>query len=181
MKKTYFCIAISILQPIMNRFFGLFLLYIVCVTTAHAQRKIAVLDFETGFPIEGVSVIVDSLEAKKTNGLGVVFVQEPFDSITFSHLKYGKEKLAHEEVTDTMYLFAKDYMLDEVVVVGLSPQLLKQLRQRREEILSSPTHPSLLTFDLGRMLDKRGRRDRKHLKRARKVMKEWDEKDSIKP
>ena len=76
-----------------------------------------------------------------------------------------------------MYLFAKDFMLDEVVVVGLSPHLLKQLRQRREEILSAPTHPSLLSFDLGRMLDKRGRRDRKHLKRARKVLKQWDEKE----
>ena len=140
-----------------------------------AQRKLAVLDFETGFPIEGVSVIVDSLEAKKTNGLGVVFIQEPFDSITFSHLKYGKEKLAREEITDTMYLFAKDFMLDEVVVVGLSPELLKQVRAKREEILSAPDHPSLLTFDLGKMLDKRGRRDRKHLKRARKIIKEWDE------
>lgn len=178
MKKTYFCTVISISQPIMKRIFGLFLFYIVCTSAVLAQRKIAVLDFETGFPIEGVSVVVDSLEAKKTNDLGVVFVMEPFDSITFSHLKYGKEKLAREEITDTMYLFAKDFMLDEVVVVGLSPHLLKQLRERREEILSAPTHPSLLSFDLGRMLDKRGRRDRKHLKRARKVLKQWDEKDT---
>jgi len=159
----------------MNRFFVLFLFYMVCAGSMMAQRKLAVLDFETGFPIEGVSVIVDSLEAKKTNGLGVVFIQEPFDSITFSHLKYGKEKLARAEITDTMYLFAKDFMLDEVVVVGLSPELLKQVRAKREEILSAPDHPSLLTFDLGKMLDKRGRRDRKHLKRARKIIKEWDE------
>ncbi|MBQ1774424.1 MAG: hypothetical protein IIZ97_09375 [Prevotella sp.] len=159
----------------MNRFFVLILLYIMCAGSMTAQRKLAVLDFETGFPIEGVSVIVDSLEAKKTNGLGVVFIQEPFDSITFSHLKYGKEKLAREEITDTMYLFAKDFMLDEVVVVGLSPELLKQVRAKREEILSAPDHPSLLTFDLGKMLDKRGRRDRKHLKRARKIIKEWDD------
>ena len=159
----------------MNRILAVFAAYYIGIGVALAQRKIAVLDFETGFPIEGVSVIVDSLEAKKTNGLGVVFVQEPFDIITFSHLKYGKEKLAREEITDTMYLVAKDFMLDEVVVVGLSPELLKQVRAKREEILSVPNHPLLLTFDLGKMLDKRGRRDRKHLKRARKVIKQWDE------
>ncbi|MCR4852263.1 MAG: carboxypeptidase-like regulatory domain-containing protein [Prevotella sp.] len=139
-----------------------------------AQRQIVVLDASTLQPIPGVSVRADSLHAMKTDVDGMVAVPERFDSITFSHLKYGSERLAAAEIADTMLMFSRDVSLPEVVVMGVGPDLMRAIRKDHERILNRPRYIAPLNFELAEILDRRGRRDRKHLKRALKIQQEYD-------
>ncbi|MBR1400507.1 MAG: hypothetical protein IJ604_13665 [Prevotella sp.] len=153
------------------------LVFLLSCLAAHAQRKVKVLDFETELPVTDVSVIIDSVTVRRTNYQGIVELPVPFDSVTFSHLQYYKEKLSQAEVADTMYLMPQHNVLPELVVTGISPDLLRALRRGAEQNRNMPRYSvafPILTFDFANMLDVRGRRDRKHLKRAREKMREFD-------
>ena len=125
------------------------------------HRRITVVDIETMIPISGVNVRPDGQSPKSTDYLGRVELTERFDSIRFSHVEYMPERLSFIEFRDTMYLYPRHNQLDEVVVMGVSPQLRKAMKASHES-------------DFGMMLDKRWRRDRKRLKRAKEVLREWD-------
>ena len=138
-----------------------------------AQRKIQVLDLETHLPVIGVNVRTDSVLVGKTDAQGFVVVKEPFREITFSHIEYAKEKLVWTELEDTMYLLPLRYTIGEVVVTGVGPDLKRNMKKNHEAMLNQPI-VSGLSFDFGKMLDKRYRRDRKHYKKAKELLREWD-------
>ena len=77
---------------------------------------------------------------------------------------------------DTVFLFPAEHYLDEVVVIGKQVidgrELLKKM-PKRDILEKKPAH-SLLEFDVGLMLDKRLRRDRKHVEKLREVFKKMD-------
>lgn len=155
----------------------LVLLSVTCCLSLEAQRRVKVLDFETELPVTDVSVRVDSGTVLRTNYQGIVELPVPFDSVTFSHLQYYKEKLSQAEVADTMFLMPQHNVLPELVVTGISPDLLRALRRGAEQNRNMPRFSvafPILTFDFANMLDVRGRRDRRHLKRAREIMREYD-------
>ena len=153
----------------------LFSLLICFTTTVMAQRKIIVVDFETGLPVKGVSVRCDRSAAVLTNYLGEAKVQQMFDSISFSHVEYTPEKLAYSEIEDTMFLLPLRYSIDEVVVVGINSDRRRQMERIHEnQIYQKPI--SGFSFNLGLILDKRTRRDRKHQQRAKDVLRKWDAK-----
>lgn len=144
-----------------------------------AQRRITVIDMDTNVPIRDVSVKIDSQKVVKTDYLGRIDVPVVFDSIAFSHVRYEHERLAMTEVGDTMFLLPKDHMLPEVKVVELDPRV--------KGLISGWVHKGAMqgvalapgggaSFDFADLLDRRGRRDRKHLERAKKILKDWDEK-----
>lgn len=142
---------------------------------ALGQRKITVVDLETRLPVEGVTIRVDSGRTVRTNYLGEAVIPQVFRDITFSHMKYAKERLSFSEVADTMFMLTRSYTLDEVVVTGISPELKRSMQRAHDNYRNAPV-VSGLTFDFGKMLDKRGRRDRKHLKKAKEILREWDSK-----
>ena len=144
-------------------------------STVLAQRRITVLHSTTGEPIPGVTVRCDSIVAK-TDQHGRVSVPEQFDSISFSHLEFAHECLRPAELTDTMYLFPRKYQLKEVTVTGIGPDLRGSIDKARERWLEGPRSSSLLSFDIANILDRRGRRDRKQLRRIKEVLREFDAK-----
>ena len=77
---------------------------------------------------------------------------------------------------DTVFLFPAAHYLDEVVVVGKQTVdgrgLLKKMPKR--DILEKRPPSSLGGFDLGIMLDKRYRRDRRHVAQLREIFKKMD-------
>ena len=152
------------------------MLLLLCCLTAEAQRKITVLDVETLQPIEGVTVRVDSCQAVITDRQGVVTVAERFDSISFSHVLYERERLAFAEVGDTMQMFPSAMMLPEVQVVSVSPELLSSIKEGIAQIVAAQPPQPLARFDMARLLDRRWRRDQKHLKQAEKIIEEYDKK-----
>lgn len=153
------------------------LMLLICTfAVSHAamgQRRIVVLNLHTHLPVSHVTVRTDSMVVGQTDVKGAVMVREPFKTISFSHMEFVKETLSWTELTDTMYLLPLKYMLEEVVVTGIGPDLRRNMQKNYEAMRNQPI-VSGLTFDLGRMLDKRWRRDRKHYKKAQELLKEWD-------
>ena len=138
-----------------------------------AQRQITVVNADTGVPLKDVSIKIDSV-LYKTDYLGRAYIPEYFDTIRFSHLEYAQEKLTFREVGDTMYLFPRKYVMKEVVVTGIGPDLRKSLDKARDRWMNTPTSYNPLSFDLGLILDRRARRDRKQLRRLQEVFREFD-------
>ena len=151
------------------------IIVILSAVYVSAQRKIVVVDMETHIPIAGVSVKTDSVHAVMTDINGIANIAERFDSISFNHMKYLSDKVTFEEMKDTMYLVPKNLMLPDVVVTGVNPDLKKAMKKNYERMLEQPTVKGL-TFDFANIIDRRGRRDRKHLKKAKEILREWDAK-----
>lgn len=143
------------------------------VFVAMAQRHIVVVNLDTHLPIEKVSVKTNVSSSVLTDRNGMVSIPEKFDTISFRHLKYLQEKICYSEIADTMYLVKKDMMLPEVVVTGLNPDLKKAMKKNHESMMLS-NNPNLLTFDFANILDRRARRDRKHYRKAKKILRDWD-------
>ena len=144
-----------------------------------AQRRIIVIDMDTNLPVKDVSVKIDSQKVVQTDYLGRIDVPVVFDSIAFSHMRYEYERITMAELTDTMFLLPKEHLLPEVTITELNPRVKGliagwAMAGAMEGAALAPR--GVATFDFANLLDRRGRRDRKHLKRAQKILKEWDEK-----
>ena len=167
----------AIFAPVIR--FLLLIVAMLAFVSTFGQRKIMVLDMETRLPVEGVTVRVDSVATVRTNYLGEATIPQFFRNITFTHMKYVKERITFSEMADTMYLLSRSYTLDEVVVTGIGPDLKHSMQRAHDNMLEDSKlkfSSAGVAFDFGYMLDKRGRRDRKHLKKAKKILREWDAK-----
>lgn len=146
---------------------------------AMCQRRVVVYDMDTNKPVAGVSVRSDHHKAVTTGLDGVAVVEEPSDSISFSHVQYGFERLTARELPDTMFLLPNDHMLPEVTVTELDPRVkgLIAAWAKMGAMMGAAEAPAgLVSFDFANLLDRRGRRDRKHKKQAEVILKEWDKK-----
>lgn len=155
----------------------LLLLFCAIFTEMQAQRRLVVIDMDTNLPVRDVSVRIDSQKVKQTDYLGRIDIPIAFDSIAFSHMRYEYERITMAELGDTMFLLPKEHMLPEVKVNAIKPELMARLnawvkKAAGEGAAFAPSGG----FDFFEIFDRRGRRDRKHLERAKKILKEWDEK-----
>ena len=142
----------------------------------HAQQ-VLVCDGATHFPIRDVLVSVDGKSVGQTTWQGRISLPDSFLTARFRKKGYVPETLLKEEVRrDTVFLFPAAHYLDEVVVVGKQTVdgcgLLKKMPKR--DILEKRPPSSLGGFDLGIMLDKRYRRDRRHVAQLREIFKKMD-------
>ena len=162
----------------MIRWLVLLILFALC-GRAMGQRRLMVYDMETNKPVPGVSVKADQ-HKPITSGLdGAVVLEEPFDSVSFSHVQYGYERLAASEIADTMFLLPNEHMLPEVTVTELDPRVKGLIAAWAMEgaMMGAAEAPvGIASFDFANLLDRRGRRDRKHKKQAEVILKEWDKK-----
>lgn len=146
---------------------------------AMAQREILFLDSDTRQPIAGVSVNTDEGETATSDKRGIATLSIPFDTVRFSHLKYSPEMLLKAEVPDTMLLIPTVHLLPEVSVVELAPEIKMQIKgwvaqAAAEGAAMAPS--GIASFDFANMIDRRRRRDRKHLEKAKEVLEKWDKK-----
>ena len=158
-----------------------FILLLVCLmsTDLQAQRHITVIDMDTNLPIKDVSVKAGNAQSVQTDVLGRAEIPVVFDSIAFIHIRYEHEHLPYTEVGDTMYLLPKEHLLPEVTITEASPQMKAMFKAWAQAgaMMGAAEAPSgIVTFDFANMLDRRGRRDKKHLERAKAILKEWDKK-----
>ena len=158
------------------RLFLFFLWFLLPFLPLHAQ-KVLVCDVATRFPIRDVLVSVDGKNVGLTTWQGFVNLPDSFQTASFKKKGYAPEKLFRSEVLrDTVFLFPAEHYLDEVVVIGKQGvdgrELLNKM-PKRDILEKKPAH-SLQEFDFGLMLDKRLRRDRKHVEKLREVFKKMD-------
>ena len=155
----------------------LFFLWLLLPLSPLQAQKVLVCDGATRFPIRDVLVSVDGKNVGLTTWQGIINLPDSFQIATFKKKGYAPEKLYRSEVLrDTVFLFPAEHYLDEVVVIGKQVvdgrELLKKM-PKRDILEKKPAH-SLLEFDVGLMLDKRLRRDRKHVEKLREVFKKMD-------
>ena len=155
----------------------LFFLWLLLPFSSLQAQKVLVCDGATRFPIRDVLVGVDGKNVGFTTWQGIINLPDSFQIATFKKKGYAPEKLYRSEVLrDTVFLFPAEHYLDEVVVIGKQVvdgrELLKKM-PKRDILEKKPAH-SLLEFDVGLMLDKRLRRDRKHVEKLREVFKKMD-------
>ena len=160
----------------MGKFILTCCLLLFCVL-ANAQRQILILDSDTHQPVKGVSVITDHGSTVDSDEKGIVQVSLPFDTIRFKHVKYSPDMLLHAELPDTMYLLPLVHLLPEVTVTELAPEIKGMIKgwvakAAMEGAANAPA--GIATFDFASLLDRRGRRDKKHLKKAKEVLEKWD-------
>ena len=140
-----------------------FLLWLLPPAVLHAQQ-VLVCDGATRFPIRDVLVSVDGKSVGQTTWQGRISLPDSFLTASFRKKGYVPETLLKEEVRrDTVFLFPAAHYLDEVVVVG-----------KQTVDLEKRPPSSLGGFDLGIMLDKRYRRDRRHVAQLREIFKKMD-------
>ena len=155
----------------------LFFLWLLLPFSLVQAQKVLVCDGATHFPIRDVLVSVDGKNVGLTTWEGYINLPDSFQAATFKKKGYAPEKLLRDEVLrDTVFLFPAEHYLDEVVVIGKQVvdgrELLKKM-PKRDILEKKPAH-SLQEFDFGLMLDKRLRRDRKHVEKLREVFKKMD-------
>ena len=155
----------------------LFFLWLLLPFSSVQAQKVLICDGATHFPIRDVLVSVDGKNVGLTTWQGIINLPDSFQTATFKKRGYAPEKLFRSDVLrDTVFLFPAEHYLDEVVVIGKQVvdgrELLKKM-PKRDILEKKPAH-SLLEFDVGLMLDKRLRRDRKHVEKLREVFKKMD-------
>ena len=91
---------------------------VVWSVAALGQRRLVVVDVETGVPIRGVNVVSSAHRVDTTNWQGYFSVPDTCHTLSFSHVKYESRILNLDEVKDTVFLISKLMGLNEVVVLG---------------------------------------------------------------
>ena len=155
----------------------LFFLWLLLPLSSLRAQKVLVCDGATRFPIRDVLVSVDGKNVGLTTWQGIINLPDSFQTASFKKKGYAPKKLFRSEVLrDTVFLFPAEHYLDEVVVIGKQVvdgrELLKKMPKR--DILEKRPSGGLGGFDLGLILDKRYRRDRRHVRELREVFKKMD-------
>lgn len=140
-------------------------------------RKFVVADMETRVPVRDAVVSTKSGYRDTTNYRGICYIPVQFDTLSVSHGKYLTERLTAKEIKDTTYLIPNSHQISEVTVWGDgTPSVSKGLTEQVRQIFRENTSGGL-SFDFAKMLDKRYRRDMKHLRKTREIFKELDKDD----
>lgn len=143
-------------------------------------RRLVIADMETHVPVRGAIVTTKSGYRDTTNYRGICFIPTKFDTLSVSRSGYLTERLLTGEVKDSTFLLPNMHRLSEVTVWG--KQKLSALDGLDNAITKetqghTPAPGGLglvIIFDMGKILDKRYRRDMKHLRKTREVFKEMD-------
>lgn len=140
-------------------------------------RKFVVADMETRVPVRDAVVSTMSGYRDTTNYRGICYIPVQFDTLSVSHGKYLTERLTAKEIKDTTYLIPNSHQISEVTVWGDgTPSVSKGLTEQVRQIFRENTRGGL-GFDFAKILDKRYRRDMKHLRKTREIFKEMDKDD----
>ena len=173
MAFSYLCITY---HTVMRVAFTILILSLMALRLS-AQRTILVLDVETRTPVPRASVEPDGHAPTLTDSVGMARLPERFDSLTVSHLGYERERLAFSEVRDTVYLFATDHMLGEVVVYSQNNMMESLKKDMAKVVLPDPGQAALRVniADVLRFFGWKSKRERKK-KKVEKIIKELDAK-----
>lgn len=142
-------------------------------------RKFVVADIETRVPVRNVVVWTKDGYKDTTNYRGICYIPQTFDTLFVTKANYLTEKIVKEEVKDSTYIIPNSHRISEVTVWGkdggkaLNEGMGDAFKRAIEEG-TAEAPKGVAAFDMAKMLDKRGRRDRKHLKKVRKQFKKMD-------
>lgn len=157
----------------------LFFLLMLC-QGMKAQRVVVVCDMETLTPLRDVVVAITNDKYRDTTDYtGIAHLPVSFGEATFMRYGYIAYTAKQEAIGDTVMLLPSMNSFRDVVVWGKDLRLQSIMGVKSailKDVLSQPRSQSGASFDFANMLDRRGRRDKKHLEKAKEVLQEWDRK-----
>lgn len=145
----------------------------------HAQeaqgKKLVVIDIETKVPMRGVIVSTKTGYRDTTNWRGICHVPAAFDTLTVFKHNYIPERLIANELKDTTALIPSGSAISEVTVWGKNNGNQNIKEGISSQPLPNPSNASIsYSFDFANLIDRRSRRDRKHLKSVKNKFQEMD-------
>lgn len=149
------------------------------VTLAMAQKTCVIANAEDHVPIREALIHTDNNHWARTDYRGYWTMKYQFDSATVSKPGFLKTTLYLKNLPDTLFMIPESHQLGTVEVWGKGQDHIKNMEKQVQDAVSNIPRQSGLGIDLANMLDKRGRRDRKHLKKAKEIMGEYEKKDPI--
>lgn len=145
-------------------------------TPAMAQKTCVIADAETHVPIRDALVHTDNGVWARTDYRGYFTIKYPFDSAEVSKKGYVSTTIYLENLPDSVFLLPEARQLTTVEVWGKANESINHMAdQIQEEVAEQPRAVTGIGFDLGGLFDQRARRDRKHLKKAKELMRQMDE------
>lgn len=150
---------------------------VVIVSLANAQKTCVIANAEDHVPIREALIHTDNNHWARTDYRGYWTMKYQFDSATVSKPGYVKTTVYLKNLPDTLFLLPESHQLGTVEVWGKDKEGINRMKeQAAQEALGAAGASSGASFDFANMLDKRGRRDRKHMKKAHELFKEMEEK-----
>ena len=149
---------------------------------AQAQKTCVIASFEDHIPLREALIHTNNNHWARTDYRGYWTMKYQFDSATVSKPGYVKTTIYLKNLPDTVFLLPQSHQLGAVEVWGENMPGIKGIQKdakRQAEIGGAEAPQGIASFDFAKMLDRRGRRDNKHLKQARKIFGEMDNKDPI--
>ena len=161
----------------MKRLFLVIIALVVSVSLANAQKTCVIANAEDHVPIREALIHTDNNHWARTDYRGYWTMKYQFDSATVSKPGYVKTTVYLKNLPDTLFLLPESHQLGTVEVWGKDKESINRMKeQAAQEALGAAGASSGASFDFANMLDKRGRRDRKHMKKAHELFKEMEEK-----
>lgn len=156
-------------------FFALILFAVLPIQAQQQRHRLVVCDIETKVPMRNAIVATADGYRDTSNYRGVCYVPDQFDTLVVYKAKYLPEVLLRKELKDTTYLIPEGKTIDEVTVWGKNHIKDNVNEWKRNTPVAAPSSGMVsIGFDFANMLDKRGRRDRKHLRITREKFQEMD-------
>lgn len=154
----------------------LYMALLLATVPAQAQKTCVIADAETHVPLRDALVHTDNGVWARTDYRGYFTVKYPFDSAEVSKKGYVKTRVYFESLPDSVFLLPEAEQLSTVEVWGTATEQVNAMEnQIKEEVAEQPRAVTGIGFDLNGLFDRRARRDRKHLKKAKELGKEMDE------
>lgn len=145
-----------------------------------AQKTCVIASAEDHVPIREALIHTNNNHWARTDYRGYWTMRYQFDSATVSKPGYIRATIRYKELPDTVFLLPEAKQIGEVTVWGKNQEHIKgMLDGIQQQINETPTSPTGIGFDAFGWMDKQGRRDRKHLKEAKKIFNNMDKKDPI--
>lgn len=142
-----------------------------------SQRKLVVADIETRVPMRGVIVSTRDGYRDTTNWRGICHVPQEFDTLTVYKANYIPERIVLAELKDSTYLIPAGSAISEVTVWGKNSlqDNIKAWIGNQPLPLPDGSAGVVGSFDLSGLLDRRTRRDQKHLRKVRQKFTEIEQ------
>lgn len=141
-----------------------------------AQKTCVIASAEDHVPIREALIHTDNNHWARTDYRGYFTMKYQFDSATVSRAGFIKTTIYLKNLPDTVFLLPESKEIGTVEVWGKQQNVQKIGEQATQKAVEAAklTPKPLARFDLANMMDVRGRRDHKHLKKARKVIGDFD-------
>ena len=150
------------------------------VVQSIAQKTCVIASAEDHVPIREALIHTDNNHWARTDYRGYFTMRYAFDSATVSKPGYVKTAIYLKNLPDTVFMLPDAKQLGEVEVWGKNGEHIREMEDNiKKKVNSIPTSPTGIGFDAFGWMDKQGRRDRRHLKEAKKIFQQMDRKDPI--